>query len=890
MTGFTIQLVSEAGAETDALRAALSTRLELAWAEKLPEALEEVELLWVHAGPGENGPALGKTAAQLLRAWVLGGGRLLLTGAPAAWVGPLGFEASPPEVRSRTWQGPLRTHDRLGIAPYVDHPLFERFPGGVYLRRPAGACHVGGAFWSRGTRPRGGRLIGVEKVFLAVQAETGLLVEYTPGTGRILALGAHLVFEDARPSEDPFAESRVRFAADLCEFLVFGEENADSAWPELGRDPILEPRSFEPDAESIDPAVFVVRVDESEWQDVNELDGFELTDRCGRLLLADSRGVREVWDLPSRVFGEFRLSDDRGNVLGSNGASVRIANSAVERRFDGLCETWGEADDGFVWELEVRGTEGLDAAREGDEGGALDRLVRVEFRSDMRLQWPYPAGVTRPHVATSNGDRMLRLRDDEGRRGARLAFSRTPERVRLQRAGRGNGVVCEVEFVLGPRERVSARLTFDAPRESRILVSPTAPRPRTELDTKLRRRIERAKLAVDRAFVDVAPLSHGRSQAFGGLARSRRFRGYVAGLDTSRPGWCDGRPGPSWLFARDAYWTIRSMLPWTGPDRALATLQTMAAFQDARGGIPHEITTAGVAHYDATDATPLFVDAVVRFVEHHEDEGAAIGFWPHVERALAWVLESDRDGDCLLENGRGHGFVEDGPLAASIHVELGVVCAQYAGLAAGARLAQRLGKDVRAGEWQAASSRIAEIVHAHFLDLDTGGFASFMRSDGNFVRRATALGILPFVFGLATDNADVEGLDLASATAILDGYAEERFARPEGLRFVPTDDVDYVRDGYQYGACWPLLGALLALAEAGVGLEDRAKSRLERLATVMAADGAMPEIVDGDDGSKIGVCRHHATASAVWLGAVAELWFEPNSLPTTRVADDYASE
>lgn len=875
MTGFSIQLVSAPGAETDALRKALASRLELAWMPTLPEYLEEVEVLWVHAGPDEQA-SLGKTAAQLLRAWVLGGGRLLLTGAPAAWVGPLGFEAHPPELRSRSWEGPLRPHDRLGIAPYFDHPLFERFPGGVYLRRPAGSCRIGGAFWSRGVRPRNGRLIGVEKVFLSVQAETGLLVEYQPGMGRILALGAHLVFDDARPEDDPFAEQRLRFAADLCEFLVFGEEEAGSQWPELGRPASLAPRSLSDDeakplGDMRDRGFETSALAALHGETTRAFDGFVLSDRRGGILVGDRDAACECWDLPTRLFTDFRLCDDRGNVLVPHEKETRASETAVERGYAGLTELWAERDRGFAWQLEAAAHEpgALETPRV-----EVERVVRLCFTTDLRLAWPYPATVQQTQVASSEQGRVITMRDEAGRRGLRLTLDPAPRRVRLDEQPRGKGVACEVEFVMAPGARIRADFDLQAPRAALVAAADSQLRFAVEAPPEVATAIARAKLAVDRAFVEVAPLTPpARSEAAFSRCSTRPFRAYLAGFDRSRPGWCDGRPGPAWLFSRDAYWILRSLLPWQGPGRALATLETLAAYQDARGGIPHEVTTAGVAHYDATDATPLFVDAVVRVVEHFDDEATALRFWPHVERALAWVLESDRDGDGLLENGRGHGIVEDRDGETAIHVELGVVCAQYAGLAAGARLAARLGKDARAALWHTASKHVKDVVNDHFLDLEGGGYASYMRSDGSFVRQATALGLFPFLLGLADESDGIAGIASEHAMRLLDAFSHERFARAEGLRFLPTDDASYRPDGYQHGACWPMLGALLALVEAQTGREDRARERIGALARFMASDGSLPEIVGGDDALPIGVCRHHTTASAVWLGAVAELYF-----------------
>lgn len=857
MAGFTIQLVSPAGAETDALLQGLRARLELAWSEELPESLEEVEVLWVHAGPEEDAPRLGNTAAQLLRAWILGGGRVLLTGAPAAWLGPLGLESNPPELRSRTWQGPIRATDRLGIAPFLRHPLFERFPGGVYLRRPAGSCRLGGAVWSKGRRPVEGRLICVEKVFLAVQAETGVLAEYAPGNGRVLALGTHLVFDDPSPREDPFLEGRLRFAADLCEFLLFGELESGQAWPELGAAVHIERDAFDapaweaPVADALDAdgvaQLQPIVIDEKEGDPF-----FDLAHASGSFALGHAAGVREIWQLPLRLFSNFELSDHRGRALGKSVDSMRLEAQAVDRRFDGLHERTQRCARGFSQRLTR------------DAGGGGEALsLRLGFRCDGRLLWPYPSGLVPPRVEIACEQRAVRVEEPVTGRAASIVFEAQPARLRVEAAERG-GALCEVEFELEPGQsfawRVDVELEAAAEPGPGATLGPGADggagaAALDALPEELQQAAAWARLAVDRCYFDIRP--------FAG-PRARRVRGYVAGLDLSRPGWCDGRPGPAWIFARESYWICRATMAdgAAARARACATLETLAAFQDPRGGIPHEITAAGLAHYDATDATPLFVDAVCRLLDLADDAELTRAFWPKIERALAWVFDCDRDGDGLLENGRGHGFVEDGPLRSNVHVELAVACAQYAGLNSASLLARELGHDVRASEWESAARHVRELLNARFLDTDSRGFAYGMLADGSFDRRLTAFAVLPVLFDV---------LEPEAAAQLLDVFDDASFSRAEGVRTIASADRDYDPLGYHRGAAWPFFGALLAWAELRCALVDRGRARLEALASSAGKYGLMPEIVDGETGAPIGVCRHHAAASAIFLAALREL-------------------
>jgi hypothetical protein len=155
-----ILLLCPEGPERDALIDGLSPRQELSAHTDWPQDFGRLDLLWLHRGPKDSLGELPEGVAQRVADWVRGGGRLLLTGAPAHWTEAFGFEERPPTLRVREWTGPLREQDRLGVAGFGTHPVFRRHPGGVYLRQPWSGCAMGGAFYVAGARPEQGASAG----------------------------------------------------------------------------------------------------------------------------------------------------------------------------------------------------------------------------------------------------------------------------------------------------------------------------------------------------------------------------------------------------------------------------------------------------------------------------------------------------------------------------------------------------------------------------------------------------------------------------------------------------------------------------------------------------------------------------------------------------------
>jgi glycogen debranching enzyme len=93
-------------------------------------------------------------------------------------------------------------------------------------------------------------------------------------------------------------------------------------------------------------------------------------------------------------------------------------------------------------------------------------------------------------------------------------------------------------------------------------------------------------------------------------------RSLLAGFANTGEGWNSGRPGYAWFFGRDACWTALAILHYGDFESVKELLRFLGRHQDLSGKILHELTTSGAAHYDAADATPLYVILLGRYLAH----------------------------------------------------------------------------------------------------------------------------------------------------------------------------------------------------------------------------------------------------------------------------------
>jgi glycogen debranching enzyme len=266
------------------------------------------------------------------------------------------------------------------------------------------------------------------------------------------------------------------------------------------------------------------------------------------------------------------------------------------------------------------------------------------------------------------------------------------------------------------------------------------------------------------------------------------------------------RPGFGWFFGGDA--AINSFaMDGTGQWAPVAQgLRFLARFQRADGKIPHEISQAAgripwftdfpYAYYHA-DTTPFWLVAIWRYWKASGDQQLVRDLWPAIQKAYAWCLTTETDGDGIIENTTGGlGAIEVGELGEDIHEDVYLAAVWIQSLRAVTELAQFMAQDSLAG----SAARLREKA------LTTLNEKYWREADGYY-----AFGILRS--GRTNDNLTMWPATAQSFGLLRPDRAERMMARLAsdvistdwGARPLSSQSQFYDPMHYNNGAVWPFV-------------------------------------------------------------------------------------
>lgn len=884
--------------------------------------LEGDVVLWCHAGDAV--PTLADGVREEVRRWVHEGGGLLLTLLATPLARALGGPDETPVVHGpRAWVGandPLHDpafHDWpdfphiRGVQGWGEHPLFDGLQRGTFTWRATEGEPVARTFFRRPRWPAG-EVIAVDRAYVRLDADAAVAWEYRVGAGRILCLGANV---DLSAADQGLAAQRDRYLVNAIASLdprrTFGASRG-ATWPrtyEAPRDrsvgyapPIVRPRPLAarrawPDFPlSIDGAAESGRA-------------FTLAGRRTLVVGDEGAGVRECWIHPLCVAEAFAPRVDGAPlraewVTVTPGAVVRTLRDVGGRAWR---ETIAVSQDGGALHYEFGAIAGEpdagDSARGDAARGAAGRAVAntldptaaashgaaatLDVTLRLRLQWPHAGDALQPltaaleregasaSVVVRGADARMQLRVAVGGiDAARLEASTSAPRLHLRAAAGEPLRLAVVATTEG--EGVAARQWAALPADAMDDVLAR----RAACDRSLLARTT-AIATPDPAFDQAWRWATARLSAFL-LEVPGVGTGLAAGYAASRPGWGDSRPGYAWFFGRDACWSADALLAAGMFAEARVALEFLAQGADVTGKIVHEVSTSGVAHYDAADSTPLWLRLVATYADWTGDLATVRAHWDQVRAAFAFVRGTDRDGDGLPENtGVGHGWVESGPLGG------GAVTAYVAALWIDATrrlapLATALGDVELAARADAAVARATDGLARRLRNPSTGRLVLQLDAEGRPTRERTALDAVPVLLGVDTGEP---------ARAVVADLASGDWCAPWGVRMLSRRDARYRPTGYHSGAVWPLFTGWTSLAayRCGMGATGwQLLSKVGALATARAR-GAFDEVLDGESGGSAGICPDQAWSAAMLIAPTITgmLGLRPDA-PARRCALDPA--
>jgi len=343
----------------------------------------------------------------------------------------------------------------------------------------------------------------------------------------------------------------------------------------------------------------------------------------------------------------------------------------------------------------------------------------------------------------------------------------------------------------------------------------------------------------------------------------------MAGFGTTARGWngrhpISGRPGYAWYFGRDAQWSGMAISDYGDFEMVKKILSVFDRYMDVNGKIYHELTSSGAVHYDASDASPLYLVLAAHYLKQSGDVDFIQNLWPGLKKTWNYVLGTDTDGDGLIENTNvGHGWIEGGNLYGT-HTEFYLAACQVASANAMSYMADAM-KDV---DLVQSSKTVAEktlkIIDQDFWNKSQSYFNNGKMKDSSYMPDKTTLAAVGVYLNAVSDQG--------KAFKVASELSRNEYSTDWGLRIISEFNRNYNPRAYHEGMVWPLFTGWGSLAEYASGCYTSGYMHLMQNMNNYRqwALGCMPETLNGQTFTPAGVCPLQCWSETMILQSAIE--------------------
>jgi glycogen debranching enzyme len=597
---------------------------------------------------------------------------------------------------------------------------------------------------------------------------------------------------------------------------------------------------------------------------------FEATGRRALIMGKENGGIDEVWVHPLRILRDYQA----GIVSGDSIAWLQNFPVQVETRPESFARIYltpaGELKEIIFASL-------------WNAGGVVHyqasspvKLV-IRFRGDLRWMWPFDANALGDvHYAFDEKLQALHMKDTTGKFYCLFGADVAPV---SKLSGQFQSIQWSSNNFAGnatPLNQVYHAALYDLNKENNFVLNyaflgtnegkeKAIKEYKILLEQPEKLYAEQVQHYVDllRRTVQVAsPDKQFNSLFQWAIVGTDRFLAYtpglgtalMAGYSTTARGWNgghknSGRPGYAWYFGRDSEWSGFAIDDYGDAEIVKQQLKFLQQYQDRSGKIFHEISSSGVVHYDAADATPLYLVLAGHYLRASGDIAFMKESWPYLKKATDFLFSTDTDGDGLIENtNQGHGWIEGGALFGA-HSTFYLNTSWSQGLHDMSVIASLAGNKNLAGRYAEESKRVQKILNTDFWNDSTQFFNLGKMKDGSYQTEPT---ILPAV------GAYLNLLEEKKVKPMLDAYAGNGFSPDWGVRILSSSSKLFKPTGYHYGSVWPLFTGLVALAEYEHGNSNQGFMHISDNMMIKNywMQGFVEEVIHGAIYQPTGICPH----------------------------------
>ncbi|MCF8302582.1 MAG: hypothetical protein K9I94_04830 [Bacteroidales bacterium] len=849
-----------------------------------PKRLQNQDLIWFHWNDTTGMPPVFRKQEHInrLKEYVGKGGNILLTLEAFPFLMDLDLEKNKPETRQKEARDSGYGR-KLGLHAFKSHPVFKGLYGGAYVWKPTSDTTVRQHGFFEDQMPASGNVIAVDWDYIFLRESTKLMVEYKYGKGKVLAVGAYTAFSAGnhnRPHLETFMQNVFQYLGgrekDKREhYWHFGEQKVQSFTPSLDKIPLVPAKTWN----TAKPALKLERrfATDNFW------------DVAGQQMLIMGRekgGIEEIWAHPFMALRDYEVGirfsyADTIFWLDQEKPQVEIMPEAFSRLYRFRRAYLKEIVS--VCPVDAKSTVHYEYR------GVYPAELFIRFKSNLRLMWPYSGKVLQGiDYAWDSAFNAFIWKNKLEDQVCVLGMNKRPYDTRI---GRYDSLMPFDDHVVTTKTdkfQLYALASFNLEMNDNmdvmiststqslndahnafkaLMVDPLNPLKAMASYSK--------KLLNKHLMIESPDAVFNEGYAWSVVGSDRFFvntpgvaSSLVAGYATTASGWdgehkVNGRPGYAWYFGRDGQWSGYALLDYGDFHKVKRILETYQDYQDLSGKIYHELTTSGVVHYDASDATPLYIVLAGKYLHHSGDLEFIRNSWPHIEKAIDFCYSTDTDGDHLIENTNvGHGWVEGGSLFGS-HTSLYLAGCWAEALEQAEYMATKLGKTALAEKYRNDSEKVIAIINTEFWDEEHGFYYHGKYKDGSYHQAQTIMPAIPTYFSDAEPG---------KAQKVLNNLASNYYTADWGVRIISEASPDFNPRGYHTGSVWPLYTGWTALAEYQ---QDR---WLQGHAHVMNnlkvyrhwAKGFVEEVLHGKEYKPSGVCRHQCWSETMVLQPALE--------------------
>ena len=816
--------------------------------------------------------------------FVENGGSLLLTMDGTRLLNEWGIEPQPLEVEYQDAQdhGFGRA---VGFHGYREHPIYEGLFGGAYVWKAKVDNQARTLGFSNENVPQAkdSKVLGINWAYIHYHENRKIVWETPVGKGKILAIGGYLYFSEPNVNRSTL----LIFTKNVVDYLN-GSDRFES-----------DEKSWAYDDVQTEKAVYTAQKitlkEEAEWiPEKNVLAGVRQSNKrnfwnvAGQQVLITGREqgkIEEIWMHPIMVLRDLSVGLD---YKGKEGIVWLDQQESQMTRCPDYFERSYTLDNGTFQEIINASPEQPLMSINYRWNDPNIENVFVTYTSNLRLMWPYSLNSTGTlFYATDQNGAVTTVFDRSRELNLMAAFDRepvhyengmydfahrdvnkftqtpakykqvsflytfegTPGKLNFYLSGGESGLELSADLLaeyMGNSQKIykESKNYYDNFDKDFLAIESS--------DEQFNLAYQWALVSVDKFFCHTPSL--GKSLMSGYWATSRGWNG---GHKVS------GRPGYAWYFGRDTEWTGVALTDYGDYEKVKDILITFGKYQDPDGKVYHELTTSGSAHYDASDATPLYLTLAGDYLRKTGDVEFIRSQWPNIKKSLSFCYSTDTDGDGLIENTNvGHGWQEGWQLyGAHTEVYLAAIWAQA--LDDCAYMATALGDKEFALKCKQDMQKTKRLINDNFWNDSLQFFNHGLMQDGSYQEHKCVLGGTPVIFGLT---------DKEKAVATARNFSNKYYSTDWGVRMVGYDSPFFGLGGYTYGNIWPFHTGCAALAEYQAGLRYQGfRHAYGSLRLFNTWDyGNIAEVIIGDKLSFTGICSHQQWSSSMNLRPLYE--------------------